>query len=448
MVRYTKTTRQTWLNRFFYSIFGLIFAPVLVLLAFFLIKQGELEHAKTTQSLKNIYSEIDKTPQEGKLFIMCDTLYSGNDLLCDPLISLHVKTIKLFREVQTWQWTEKKKETTHNDFSGSKIKKTTYDYEEGWHSELINSDYFEYKEKHPNPKKRKYQHYQTGQGQINFGNMILGPKLYEYLLQYEPLDIRKYNVVLKDSMVIDSGSSKCLNTSLLYPNSMPRQIAGSGSAGLQSGTSKIPFSKASYSRKKEIQVNYIFTGKGTPDAPQIGDTRIIYWHIPDNQYTIIGQKQGNKITAIVRDSLFIGSKLPCNATIHSPPGLFGLISKGKHTRKKMFKQLHKENNLMFIAWRFGGFLFMIGGFALFGNPLRILLSWLPFVGYIWEKLIYKIMMLLGILTSIIISVFYFLKYNKLSNLSIYDFYFGIAILLLALLSFKLKVSAGSYHESF
>lgn len=447
MDHFVEVERVSWFKRFRNALLGLIFAPVFVVVAFFILRHGEIEHAMTTKALFNIEDKVLAQPTDNSLCLAYDSLYSDSSLLVDPLVSLKINSLKLFRDIQTWQWNEIKKTKEVHMPDGSTVKKTEYTYKQGWYTYLINSDYFKHKEGHINPKKRRFPHYKTEKETFHFGEKILDSRFNEYILDYIPLDIVNMNLSLQKNMRITKGEIPCLGKPICYPNSEPQKVMSSGGASLSEARSIIPFSKASFSGG-EFFGSYILVSEGSSTAPQIGDTRIMYWHIPNSRYTIIGEHNGNKIAPYTKDSLFIHSELPCEGLINSKLGQFGMIFSGEHTKEEMFTTVHHENDFMFMILRIGGLLFMIGGFALFGNPLGVLLSWLPFVGAIWEKLIFKLMMLLGSIATISISSFYFLKHNSISNLTIFDLYFVVIVILILLFSYSLKVSYGSYSEEF
>lgn len=180
-----------------------------------------------------------------------------------------------------------------------------------------------------------------------------------------------------------------------------------------------------------------------PDDPQIGDTRIEYWHIPTDVYTVVGQKSRNMIIPQTNKDLFIHSELPCGGVRHSPLGNFGMLFSGDQTVKEMFKKVHQANDKLFVILRFVGLIFVVAGFALFGNPLKLLFAWIPFFGRIWELVVFKIMQVLGTLAAICISTYYFLRYNSISNLTIYDLYFVFAVILFLFFVNNLSVSVSS-----
>lgn len=447
MNKFLEITRLSWLERYKKAISGMIFCPLFAFLGFIIIRQIETERAISASRLKQIVKEVELTPGEGKLFLQTDTIKPGTEFLEDKEFSLKIKAVKLFRDVQTWQWMEFKVEHETKKWNGSTEIKTEYTYKPGWYSEIISSDKFAYKNGHQNPKHKKYLHREITQKEVYFGKMKLGKDLQNYLLNYQPLHLTGNQVKLPASMKIDTGRSECLGHTLLYPNTTTQTLVSSGGASIVSGTPAYDFSKVSYSKEK-VFTTFIFDGKGEPSSPMIGDTKIIYWYIPKAEYSIIGMMEGNTITGFKDDSLFIHSEFPNNAVIHSRFGKFGMMLSGKHSLKEMFKTVENTNDLYFVIFRFGGLLFMVGAFMFLGNPLALIISWIPFIGEVWEKLIFKIMLLCGILTSLGISSYYIYKQNSISNLNLFDLYFMIAVVIFFVITNTFQTSKGNYSKTF
>jgi hypothetical protein len=422
MEQYVEVEEVSWIKRFKNAIAGLIFAPLFVLIGFFMLRHGEIEHAKTTSALKIVVNNIKEVNEveNGDLFRYVDTVYSPALPLEDAEFGLKVKAIKLYRKVYTYQWMEKKETKEKRGNFGSKERETIYTYEKIWTRFILNSDEFKYKEGHENPKEKKYDSLLIEPGNIKIGKFQMDEAFKKSLLNFRLMNINPNMFSRVKNGVLDTVNySECPWTEI------------DDSSG------------KSYSGNAKIKTSSLFLGKGTPENPAIGDTRIEYWYIPEDVYTIIGEKSDNLIKAQKNDSLFIHSEFPCGGKRHSLMGHFGMLFYGNQSVNNMFTEVHKVNDLLFILLRFAGLLFVVGGFALFGNPLRILFGWLPFVGAIWEKAVFKLMQVIGTFVALCISVYYFMAYNSISNLSMYDFYFGIAVILFVFFVNDLKTSVSS-----
>jgi len=198
----------------------------------------------------------------------------------------------------------------------------------------------------------------------------------------------------------------------------------------------------------------VFIGQGTPEAPELGDHRIEYWFIPDDVYTLVGRRTvDDQIIPVAHDSLMQRVTTSCGGSIRNLKSDLLLLFQGTHSAKEVFAVAQRENNIFAVLFRVFGLLFMVGAFALFGNPLGLLFSWLPFIGKLWEKLIFKIMQVIGTAVALGISAFYFLKHNSITNLSLVDLYFlfGVVLFLIFVNNMRITISSNGkevFHDSF
>ena len=211
--------------------------------------------------------------------------------------------------------------------------------------------------------------------------------------------------------------------------------------------------KAYYSKPKDVKIDAIYLSKDAINSPQLGDLKIEYWGVPEGEYSVLAVANNSIITPLKNDSLFIHSELTYGGKLHSHKGLFAAIAVGKKTMNNLFQDVHDTNDILYVVLRFCGLLFLTAGFNIFGYPLQVLFSWIPFIGALWERIIFKLMLVIGSFTSICLSVYFFFKYNHISNLTIYDLYFAGAVIVFVLFCNGLRASVTSggkevYSESF
>ncbi len=419
MDEFVQKTIISWPQRMAGAIAGLIFAPIFVFAGFFALKHGEIKHAKTTNALNVVIHEVE-SPEEarvGEVFRYVGTVYSPGERYRDEQFNLEIDAIKVYRQVYSYQWFERESERKKRTANGEETTEKTYTYSKKWSRTLINSDRFKIREGHENPKTRAAEPQLFEQEEILMGQYILHEKFRKALLNYRLLPLRQDMFSSVEYMILDT-----LNTAICPGDQLKTDI-----------------SKASYGGSR-TKTSSLYLGNGMPDNPQIGDTRIEYWYLPTEVYTVVGEKSRNMIIPQSNSDLFIHSELPCGGVRHSPYGDFGMLFSGDQTVKEMFQIVHRSNDKMFVLLRFIGLVFVVAGFAIFGNPLRLLFGWIPFLGAIWEKIVFKIMQVLGTMVSIGISVYYFLNYNSISNLTIYDLYFVFAVILFLFFINGLSVS--------
>ncbi len=425
MDEFVQKTTISWGQRVAGAIAGVVFAPIFIFVGFYALKHGEINHAKTTNALKVVVQEVE-SPDEarvGEVFRYVGTVYSPGKKYHDDQFNLEIDAIKVYRQVYTYQWVEKEKEKKKRTATGGELTEKIYTYSKKWSRSLINSDRFKIREGHENPKTRAAEPQLFEQKEILMGQYILHEKFRKALLNYRLLPLNQNMFSSVEYIILDT-----LNAAICPGDKLKSNI-----------------SKASYG-SASTRTSSIYLGNGMPDNPQIGDTRIEYWYLPTEVYTVVGEKSRNMIIPQSNTDLFIHSELPCGGVRHSPHGDFGMLFSGDQTVKDMFKIVHQSNDKMFVLLRFIGLIFVVAGFAIFGNPLRLLFGWIPFLGVIWEKIVFKIMQVLGTVVSIGISGYYFLRYNRISNLTIYDLYFVFAVILFLFFVNGLSVSVRSNGE--
>src|SRR5205823_9344504 len=100
---------------------------------------------KTEKSLKegqgavvSVGSDKVVAANEHKLVHMSGRATTG-ETLSDPEFLVSRNTIKLRRNVEMYQWQEKKEEKERKKLGGGTEKVTTYSYEKAWSDEPVNS---------------------------------------------------------------------------------------------------------------------------------------------------------------------------------------------------------------------------------------------------------------------------------------------------------------------
>ena len=152
MDHFSEVKSISWLDRYKAALAGIIFAPLFIFVAFITLKYGEIEHANTTNALKNIHPQIkaEKTATNDDLLYYTDTI-RADKFLFDKEMGLKLNAIKLFRRIYTWQWKEIIHVENKRTLWGGKTSTTTYDYKKGWYHQLIDHSLFKHPEMHENP---------------------------------------------------------------------------------------------------------------------------------------------------------------------------------------------------------------------------------------------------------------------------------------------------------
>ncbi|HWB58307.1 MAG TPA: TMEM43 family protein [Chthoniobacteraceae bacterium] len=149
------------------SLFGALFALLLVPGGVVLLFWNEGRAVKTAQSLKE--------GQAAVVAASADTVDAGNDHklvhvtgaaltgeeLGDPMFKVSAKALRLKREVSMYQWKESKHKDGQND--------TTYTYDKTWDTSLIDSSSFQQPNGHTNPSRMLADSFTTTAQNATFG---------------------------------------------------------------------------------------------------------------------------------------------------------------------------------------------------------------------------------------------------------------------------------------
>ncbi len=150
----TYVEKKGFLTNMKNSITGVFAGIILVIIGIGVLIYNERQNTiniKDVKELRENYTEIksdevDKNDND-KLVVTSNVLTYDEEELKDTLFNISQKTPKLTRTVEVYQWKEEKEESDDS---------TTYKYEKVWSNEIIESDDFNHKDGHTNPKEKPY----------------------------------------------------------------------------------------------------------------------------------------------------------------------------------------------------------------------------------------------------------------------------------------------------
>jgi hypothetical protein len=156
--RFTEVTNTGWFSRLGKSIVGVLLGIVLTVGAFPLLWWNEGRSVKTYQGLLEgekvtveVNAEAVDSANDGKLVHTIGKA-EAKDVVRDDLFNVASPgMIKLQREVELYQWVEKKQTRQKTKMGGGEETVTEYTYEKKWDAEINKSDEFKIKEGHANP---------------------------------------------------------------------------------------------------------------------------------------------------------------------------------------------------------------------------------------------------------------------------------------------------------
>jgi Transmembrane protein 43 len=157
----TEVTSDSIFGRIGKSFVGMLVGLVLITGSIVLLFWNEGRAVATAKSLRegaatviDVPSDMVNPANDSKLIhVTGDT--AATDPLEDPLFNISEPAIRLRRNIQVYEWKEKKEEKKRDKLGGGKETTTTYSYEKTWAPDLIKSSSFKSPEDHRNPERLK-----------------------------------------------------------------------------------------------------------------------------------------------------------------------------------------------------------------------------------------------------------------------------------------------------
>jgi hypothetical protein len=320
--QYTEITRTSWGTRIKESIKGILLGVAFIIGGIILLFWNEGRTVNNKRALnegeKNVISiestSINET-LEGKLIHTTgfaqtiDTLYDSEFGISQVGISLH-------REVEMYQWEEKSESETDKKVGGAEETKTTYTYVKKWSSSVIKSEDFKVSDSHTNPVEMAYDDYSVYARNVTLGAFVLPESLVRLISNSRPLE--------------------------------KNQLKTMGIANAS------------------ITEKYLYIGKGSLSAPQIGDLRINFKIVEPQNISIIAKQTANSFEPYTSSN---GNSLM-------------FLESGTVSAELMFQHQVKKNKTIGWVLRLLGFLLISGGFGMILKPLKVLADVVPFIGSI------------------------------------------------------------------
>ena len=155
----TEVTNQSVFGRIGNSFLGMLFGFALLIGSVVLLFWNEGRAVATAKSLTEGAATVMDVPSDNisssndtkLVHVTGDTAVSGS--LEDPLFNISEKVVRLRRNIEVYEWKEKKESKSRDKIGGGKETVTTYSYEKVWSPELIRSSSFKSAEDHQNPAK-------------------------------------------------------------------------------------------------------------------------------------------------------------------------------------------------------------------------------------------------------------------------------------------------------
>lgn len=325
---FTTSTRTSYGSRLGSSLKGIGMGLVVFLVGFPVLFWNEGRAVKRTRALKEgekkvvpVESGTIDPANEGGLVHFTGRAVTGA-VLADPVFGVAVTgDLQLVRTVEMYQWTEEVREETKKNVGGSETTKTTYNYTKQWSSSLEDSSSFEHAKGHENPADFAFPEESWLAEDVRVGAFAI------------PSDrVRAIGAPMSLPLAADA-----------VPAALP-----TNATRLANGW-------------------YIPTanGGGTPQAPQVGDERVTFAHVPQTDVSFVAKQVGSTIAPYLTKN-----------------GPVLLQQDGVRSADEMFASAHSSNKIVTWLLRLLGFILLFAGLSAVLRPIRVLADVLPFLGRI------------------------------------------------------------------
>ncbi len=247
---------------------------------------------------------------EGKLIHLSGKVISEEELQ-DMDFDITVDALKFRRNVDMFQWKENK---NTKDDPNSEEKITTYSYEKVWSSKLIKSDKFNQPESHLNPREMRYSSFKKQVNSARIGAHTLNPAQLNRISGWSNLQLGQIASV-PDSELISS----------------------------------------------EGKPSTIYVGQTSLAQPEIGDLRITYQVVNEQDYTMMAQQSGQSFTPFTTQK---GTEID-------------ILKKGNHSSEQLFSSEHSSNNAMKWVFRVIGFIGIFIGTRMLFSLITLFTNYVP-----------------------------------------------------------------------
>jgi hypothetical protein len=324
----TEVTNQSVFGRIGNSFLGMVFGFALLIGSVVLLFWNEGRAVATAKSLKEGSAAVIDVPSDSAspandsklVHVTGETAVAGS--LEDPLFNISENVVRLRRNIEVYEWKEKKESKSRDKIGGGKETVTTYSYEKVWAPELIKSSSFKSSEDHQNPTK---------------------------------LEIPKKEFVAKDTTL---GAFK------LTP-AIVEKIPGD--EALEATEAQL--SKVSDHLKEKLKVDgdHFYLGED-PDNPAIGDEKVSFTVLRPGTISIVARQTKQSFEPYLTTN---GREIE-------------LVESGSVSAPLMFAHAQAANRNLTWILRAVGFAAMFIGALLVMGPITALARILPFLGSLVE----------------------------------------------------------------
>ncbi len=345
---YTESSHQGYFSRLAGSFIGVLIGFLLVPGSVLLIGWNEYRTVHRTRGLieaEQVVEEV-KDPHEidpaqhGKLVHLSGKA-TTEETLQDKDFGISRNALRLGREVEMYQWVEKKETHTREKIGGGRETVTTYKYDTRWSDDREESERFKDPSGHTNPP-LKFHSAEATCRQATLGAFQLSSSQVERIDAWQDLDLKADQLL---ASVPEAERARYL-----------------------------------------VEGNRLYVGDAapSPQSPKVGDLRIRFRAVDPTDVSILAQQDSAQQDA-ARLAAF---------TTHNGEKIDS-IETGVRSTPEMFASLRFQNTATAMILRGVGWLLACVGFGLITGPLSALAGVLPFMGRIVGAATFFVSLILG-----------------------------------------------------
>jgi len=319
----TEVTSTSWLSRLGQAIGGVLVGLVAILVAVVLLFWNEGRAIKTAQGLtegagvvKSVPAEPVDPANEGRLVHVTGMLSTGGPV-ADGDFAIRVRSVRLVRHVEMYQWKEETQTETKTKLGGGEERTTTYKYVRDWSDRPIDSTRFKEPRGHTNPV-MTYQSRETLAAGVRLGAFAV-----------------------PEHMLRGFGEQKPLAAGEPQVNALQIRI-----------------------NKPVTAIDGVLHVGRDPSQPAIGDMRVSFFEVPLQTASVVATQTAGG---------FAPWRTHTGTTVE-------LIAAGAVPAAAMFQHAQESNATLTWILRLVGVFVMFAGFGLILRPLKVIADVLPILG--------------------------------------------------------------------
>src|ERR1700682_5282049 len=381
----TEVANQSIFGRIGRSFVGMLVGIALLIGSVLLLFWNEGRAVATAKSLREGAATVIDVPSDNinpandakLVHVTGDTAVVGP--LEDSLFNISETALRLRRNIQVYEWKEKKESKSRDKIGGGKETTTTYTYEKAWAPELIRSSSFKSSDDHQNPAR---------------------------------LEIPKKEFVAKNATL---GQFK------LTP-----QIIGkiSGDESLDATEERLSKVSEDLQSKLKIDGDRFYLG-ADPANPEIGDEKVSFTVLPPGRVSVVAAQTKQSFAPYVTKN----------------EREIELVEAGNVSAPQMFAHAQAANRTLTWILRAVGFAATFFGGMLVLGPISAFAHILPFLGSLAEIGFALVAFLLSAIVSLLVIAVAWIFYRPVMGAILIAAAIGCIILLKRLHAKRTPVAA-------